>query len=156
MNAADVFGRLDGVRKRRAGWVARCPAHPDRTPSLSINEGDDGRVLLYCFAGCDFQAIVAALGLAARDLMGDGPAPPPRSPAESIGADLLTREKWTDPDVLELYQLADLQRTVDGFVADVRQAETVNGDTADWERLALAAQLECEALALAAETGAPW
>ena len=32
-------------------WMARCPSHEDKTPSLSIREGDDGRVLLHCFAG---------------------------------------------------------------------------------------------------------
>jgi DNA-binding transcriptional regulator YiaG len=40
-----VLGRLDLVRKSGKGWMARCPAHEDRTPSLSVSEGDDGRVL---------------------------------------------------------------------------------------------------------------
>ena len=49
--------------------LARCPAHDDRSPSLSIAEGHDGRLLLYCFAGCDFEAIRAAL-VAARLMAG--------------------------------------------------------------------------------------
>jgi len=38
-----------------------CPGHDDSTPSLSIAEGDDGKVLLYCHAGCTYQAIRDAL-----------------------------------------------------------------------------------------------
>lgn len=50
------------------GYVARCPAHEDRVPSLSLTAGADGRALVKCHAGCEFGAIVAGLGLAARDL----------------------------------------------------------------------------------------
>ena len=50
-------------------WKARCPAHDDHNPSLSITEGDDGRVLLHCHSGCPTQKIVAAMGLKMRDLM---------------------------------------------------------------------------------------
>jgi hypothetical protein len=39
------------------GWLAKCPAHDDRTPSLSITEGDDGRVLLFCHAGCPTENV---------------------------------------------------------------------------------------------------
>ena len=48
--------------------MARCPAHEDRRASLSIGEGDDGRVLIKCFAGCAFEDIVRAVGLEPRDL----------------------------------------------------------------------------------------
>ena len=51
-----------------AGWIAKCPAHEDRQPSLSIDEGEDGKVLLNCFAGCSAKAIVTAIGLTMRDL----------------------------------------------------------------------------------------
>lgn len=64
----EVLDRLDRVRRSGARWSARCPAHPDRTPSLSIGTGDDGRVLLTCWAGCTVDDIVAALGLDMRDL----------------------------------------------------------------------------------------
>ncbi len=64
-----VLRRLEQVRKAPGSrWTARCPAHPDRSPSLSIKEGSDGRALLYCFAGCSTPDVVAALGLAMRDL----------------------------------------------------------------------------------------
>lgn len=49
-------------------WLACCPAHDDRNPSLSVSVGDDGRVLLHCFAGCSSDAVRAALGLEWGDL----------------------------------------------------------------------------------------
>ncbi len=68
-----VLDRLDRVKRNGARWSARCPAHPDKTPSLSIGTGDDGRVLLTCWAGCTVDDIVVSLGLDVRDLF------PPRS-----------------------------------------------------------------------------
>ena len=67
----NILNRLDKSRKNGDGWMAPCPAHEDRNPSLSIREGHDGRVLLNCFAGCDFDSILDALGVSAKDLMAD-------------------------------------------------------------------------------------
>ena len=50
------------------GFTAECPAHEDRVPSLSITEGQDRRVLVYCFAGCDTAAVLAVIGLSFSDL----------------------------------------------------------------------------------------
>ena len=58
-----VLVKLDNVRPNANRWTALCPAHGDRNNSLSVAEGDDGKVLLKCFAGCDVAEIVAALGL---------------------------------------------------------------------------------------------
>ena len=59
-----LLSRLEHVRANRNGtWVARCPAHDDRSPSLSITTGDDGKVLLHCFAGCGAADVVEAIGL---------------------------------------------------------------------------------------------
>jgi putative DNA primase/helicase len=70
MNLDEFIDRvhLEGVRKQGGGYLARCPAHEDRIPSLSIGEGDDGRVLLHCWAGCETRDVVAALRLTWRDL----------------------------------------------------------------------------------------
>ena len=65
------------VNARRIGkgkWQARCPAHEDRSPSLGIAEGEDGRALVRCWAGCATADIVAALGLIMRDLFTGEPA----------------------------------------------------------------------------------
>src|SRR5262245_16625521 len=57
-----------GTRPRRY-YMCHCPAHDDRKPSLSVSSGDDGRILLHCFAGCPTNAILYALGLTLRDIM---------------------------------------------------------------------------------------
>src|SRR5262249_5167845 len=59
--------RLNAKRSSK-GWKAKCPAHDDKEPSLSISEGADGRALLHCHAGCALDEIVAAVGLTKRDL----------------------------------------------------------------------------------------
>jgi len=70
MSAADVIARLDKVRERGPSkWTARCPAHEDKTPSLSVKELEDGTVLLHCFGQqCHALAIVQAIGLEFADL----------------------------------------------------------------------------------------
>jgi hypothetical protein len=67
----DLVARLKGVRHcGRDQWTARCPAHPDRDPSLSVARRD-GKWLLKCFTGCSVEAIVAAIGLRMHDLFDD-------------------------------------------------------------------------------------
>lgn len=64
-----------GYRTRRRGpdrWAAQCPAHDDRSPSLSITGAED-RVLIKCFGGCAPGDVVAAIGWGLRDLF-DAPA----------------------------------------------------------------------------------
>lgn len=63
-----VLDQLRGVRRAGRGWMACCPSHDDRTPSLAISAGDGGTVLLHCFAGCSAIAVVGALGLTLADL----------------------------------------------------------------------------------------
>jgi hypothetical protein len=64
---ADLVSRLH-ARRSGNGWKAKCPAHDDREPSLSIGEGADGRVLLNCHAGCDVDSICASLNIRTSDL----------------------------------------------------------------------------------------
>lgn len=69
MSAETLLSRLDKVRRTGPGrWVARCPAHDDRGPSLSVRELEDGRALLKCFAGCTVHEVVQAVGLSLSDL----------------------------------------------------------------------------------------
>ncbi len=69
MTAETLLARLEGVRQTAPGrWVSRCPAHEDRSPSLSVRELDDGRVLVHCFVGCGAADVVAAVGLTLSDL----------------------------------------------------------------------------------------
>ena len=67
----DLLERLNGVRRSGEGWSARCPAHEDRQNSLSVRQSDD-RWLVKCHAGCDFEAIAAALGLSPADFFAAG------------------------------------------------------------------------------------
>ena len=76
-----VLGQLRNVKANGTGHTARCPAHDDAHNSLSVREGEDGRVLLNCFAGCEPERVVAALGLTMADLFvrngtGGGGVPP--------------------------------------------------------------------------------
>ena len=76
----ELLTRLDRVRKVKGGWVACCPAHNDKRPSLSISQGDDGRILLHCFSGCQPADVSAAIGLTLADLFPDRLKP--QTPAE--------------------------------------------------------------------------
>src|SRR6266516_1488876 len=89
-----VLAHLKGVRKSLHGWVACCPAHSDREPSLSIGLGDEGQVLLTCFAGCSLDTIVEAMGITVADLF-------PKAPSAS-GA----QPEQTQRNVLTLVDLA--------------------------------------------------
>jgi putative DNA primase/helicase len=74
----ETVARALGGRKTGGCWTTRCPAHDDRTPSLSIRDAGDGKVLVHCHAGCDQERVIAALrgrGLWAND----GPRPPTRN-----------------------------------------------------------------------------
>ena len=82
----NLLVRLEGVQERNGHWMARCPAHEDVSPSLSVKEGEDGRALLKCFRGCEPDDIVAVLELEMRDLFPDrseGLASPGRDPTAS-------------------------------------------------------------------------
>ncbi len=68
MNIDQLLSHFEGIRKTSpTSWMAKCPAHDDRHPSLAILSIGD-RTLLHCFAGCDTQAVVEAVGLTMRDL----------------------------------------------------------------------------------------
>lgn len=60
----DLLSRLKKVRRTGQGqWIACCAAHDDKSPSMTIRELPDGRILLHCFAGCETYDILTAVGL---------------------------------------------------------------------------------------------
>jgi len=70
------LNRLDGVKTNGSfKWLAKCPAHNDRSPSLAIKLVDD-RILIHCFAGCSVQAVLDAIGLDMVDLFSERIANP--------------------------------------------------------------------------------
>jgi len=136
MSAEVLVARLDGVKKRPDGrWSARCPAHEDKTPSLSVRELDDGRVLMHCFAGCSVESVLGAIGLKLEDLF------PPR-PIEHAKRE---RRPFNAADVLAA--VAAEVRLVAVAAANIRQGVALSD--ADHDRLFLAAERLQEAERLA-------
>ena len=78
MTQNEFLSHLHGVKRASRGFIALCPAHEDKNPSLSITEGEDGRILLKCHAGCSAEAVAGALGLTVKDLFPDAPDRPLR------------------------------------------------------------------------------
>ncbi len=79
----NILPHLDKVKKAGKGYQACCPAHDDNGPSLSVREGDGGRVLVHCHAGCSTAAVVEAMGLTMVDLF--PPTNTPRRPPPAPG-----------------------------------------------------------------------
>jgi hypothetical protein len=127
MSAADkVLPHLHRVKRTGpCKWLACCPAHEDATPSLSVKEGDDGRLLLKCWAGCSVDEVVGSLGLTLADLF------PPRPDVPGSGH-APQRRPWTAGDLIEL-------AAHETGVAVVICADVLHGREADFDRLLLAA-----------------
>jgi hypothetical protein len=100
--AQAVMARLEGVKPAGQGrWMAKCPAHDDRQASLSVREGDDGRVLLNCHAGCRTEDVVANIELGMEDLF------PPRE--QDAGRPAIVAEyNYRDESGKLLYQAVRL------------------------------------------------
>jgi putative DNA primase/helicase len=62
---------FEDFHRNGAGYKALCPAHADNKPSLSINDGKDGRIVLHCHADCEPSEVLAAVGLPLAALMPD-------------------------------------------------------------------------------------
>lgn len=68
INSFEKFESLQGFKKVSGGWQACCPAHDDGNASLSIGQGEGGKIVLFCHAGCSVSDIVGAMGIKVRDL----------------------------------------------------------------------------------------
>lgn len=87
-----VLARLDKPRRTGKGWAARCPAHEDKSPSLSITEADGAKVLLHCFSGCNARDVLAAIGLEWKDLFPESLSPDARRDYQRKAATEAKRE----------------------------------------------------------------
>lgn len=74
MYIEEVLSRLKKVKKTSNGYKAQCPYHNDKNPSLDIAQ-KDGKILLYCQAGCNTEDILRSIGLSVRDLFLDDNLP---------------------------------------------------------------------------------
>lgn len=121
IDAATLVERLDWARRSGGGFIARCPAHPDRAPSLSVKDGQRGTVL-HCHAGCSAKEITGSLGLTVAQLFMDYD-PNAGTPGTSI--DTLLREamaKNRPPDIRPTYEnptlLEVMRQAFSGSVED--------------------------------------
>lgn len=73
-NIDNLLSRLDKVKSNGSGkWIALCPAHADKRPSLAVKLTDDDKILLKCWCACDVESIISAIGLTLSDLMPEKP-----------------------------------------------------------------------------------
>jgi len=129
MTIDTLISRLDGVKKTGADrYLARCPAHDDRSPSLSIAEGDDGRALIHCFAGCEPLDILDAVGMTFSDIM-----PERRGGVTGYGP---VRNRILPREALEALDHEALVIAV--IASDIQQRRDIDEPT--WARLSLAVQ----------------
>jgi hypothetical protein len=127
MSADALLERLHGVRRTGEGrWIARCPAHKDRSPSLSVRELEDGRTLVHCFGGCEVGAVLGAAGVEFNALF------PPR-PMEH-GARRPAADRFPAADVLRA--IVDELAVVAIIAGDLEAGRAVSAE--DFARLRLA------------------
>ena len=125
MSIETLLSRVDGARDTGHGkYIARCPAHEDKSPSLAIKECSDGKVLLKCFAGCETEDVLAAVGMTFSDVM-----------PEKVGAEHSYRpQKWINAkDALATLDHEALVVSIIG--ADFLEHKEIDEDT--WSRLAV-------------------
>jgi hypothetical protein len=117
-----LLDRLEKVRQTAPDkWQARCPAHEDRSPSLSVREADDGTILLKCWTGCGAAEVVGAVGLELRDLF------PERAPEPNVAKGRRRRSPWVPRDALQA--LATDALFVSICAEDMAKGQALDDDT---------------------------
>jgi putative DNA primase/helicase len=107
---ADQIGIALKGRRNGSGWLVRCPVpshgkgRGDHSPSLSVTDGDDGRLLLRCFADCEFIAILDALKR--LGLVDDGPKFERARTAALSRVDPTPAEHQPDASALQIWRAA--------------------------------------------------
>lgn len=140
MSVEALLARLDRVRRVGHGkWVARCPAHADRGPSLSIAEAGDGRILLHDFGGCSASEVLGTLGLEFSDLF------PERDP-DDVGR----RTGWRSAPARDARQRTETiapRTALAAIHADATEAAVIIADVAEGRRTAESVRAELWVLA---------
>lgn len=129
MSVEKFLSALDKVKQKGRGqWIACCPAHHDKNPSMTIAETDDGRVLVHCFAGCSVEEILNAVGIGFDDLF--PPKPETHKPARPMAKPFLPSS------VLEVLRF-------EALIVVTAAKQLANGeslDDRDYQRLLVAAE----------------
>lgn len=135
MTVEILLSRLDRVKQTGRGrWVACCPAHDDKNPSLAITETDDGKVLVHDFGGCSVYDVLFSVGLKVQDLF-----PPKATPYSDVKT---TRMPFSYADALRCVSF-------EALLAAVAAGNIANGATltdTDKARLMLASKRITQAL----------
>lgn len=125
MTTTTLLDRLAGVRSTgHHRWIARCPAHDDKRPSLSIRELDDGRVLVHDFGGCTVDDVLSAAALDFDALYPERALDQVRREARPFGAEATLRSLPTELAIIVIH------------TSDVRTGKTPSHE--DHERFLLA------------------
>ena len=122
MAVENLLARLSGIRQTSgSSWVAKCPAHDDKSPSLTVKALPDGRILVHCFAGCGAADVLGAVGLAMTDLF---PAP--------IGHNVKrVAQPFTSMDALRALKY-------EGAILAISAADLSDGKPVDADRICMA------------------
>jgi hypothetical protein len=127
MSIENLLSRLRKVKKTGQGrWLACCPAHDDRSPSLSVKLESDGRILIHDFAGCSVEEILDSVGLTFDELF----------PERLMDHGKPLHRPFNAHDVLEAL-------SSESMVVAVSANKLFHGEyftVAEWERLKLANQ----------------
>lgn len=124
----NFLGKLDGVRANGNNWSARCPCrNDDNNPSLSIGQGQDGRVLVTCHRGipCDLDQICEAVGLNVTELM------PPKQEKKRSKLTLTATYEYRDALGNLLFQK---QRFVDEEGKKTFSQRRIDPESGEWVR----------------------
>ena len=132
MSAVENFiNRLDKVKGRNGSWTACCPAHEDKSPSLSVREGEDGRVLVHCFGGCSVDQIVGAVGMDINDLF-----PPKREWSQQTTTVKAMKPRFYASDLMRIISFEALVVSICAY--DMSQGKKLS--EGDRERMKLSQQ----------------
>ena len=93
MTAAEIAAALGAARRSGRWWSCRCPAHDDRSPSLSLRDGERG-LITHCWAGCDRRDVLAVLGSRGLILGASSGSPRAEEPRSAHSADVTRRIGW--------------------------------------------------------------
>lgn len=124
MDVNDLVARLEKAKRTsRDSWLACCPAHKDRSPSLTVRGLDDGRILIHCFAGCGAADVMDAIGLETADLF-------PKALADHLPA---VRQPFSATDVLRALRH-------EAAIVAISSADLAEGKPVDRQRAFLASE----------------
>jgi hypothetical protein len=134
VSAEQLLSRCEKVRATGNGnWIARCPAHDDKTPSMTVREVNDGRILVHCFAGCSVDEIVGAVGLELDALF----------PPKCVGAAAVKAFRKPFPAESVLEALSDELLVASIIASDMHKKREISEQ--DYKRLWLAFERISEA-----------